>query len=97
MDRLLMDRMRAPVPALSSNFERKIVRAAKRDSDLLGRYRWIVFAAYVVASALTSLAIMHNAGLGWLPIVGILAAATVGSAAFVAWKTGRAAVARSEA
>lgn len=97
MDRLLLRSMRAPVPALPSNFDRRVLRAANRNSDLLERYRWMLFTAYAVVSALTSLLIMHDAGLDWLPIIGILAPVTLTSALFLAWKTKRRATQVSEA
>ena len=97
MDRLLLRSLRAPVPSLPSNFDRRFLRSANRDSELIKRYRWMLFAAYAVVSALTSLVIMHGAGLDWLPIIGILAPVTLASAAFSLWKTRRASVQSSEA
>lgn len=97
MDRLLLQSMKARVPALPSNFDRRILREANRSSDLVERYRWMFFAAYVVVSALTSLVIMRGAGLNWLPIIGILAPLTLISAAFSTWKAKRASVQPSEA
>jgi len=79
--------MRAPVPALPSNFDRRVLRAANRNSDFVER----------IVSALTSLLIMHDAGLDWLPIIGILAPVTLTSALFLAWKTKRTATQVSEA
>ncbi len=78
--------MRAPVPALPSNFDQGVMRHANRTSDLVERYHLMLLAAYAGVSALTSLLIMHDAGLGWLPITGILAPLMLISAAFSAWK-----------
>lgn len=97
MNLLLLASMSAPVPALPSNFDRRVLRKANRTSALVERYRWILFALYAVVSALTSLLIMHGAGLGWLPIIGILAPLTLVSAAFSARKAKRARIQPHEA
>lgn len=97
MDRLLLRSMKAPVPALSSNFDRRLLRAVNRKPEMVERYRWILFMGYAVVSALTCLLIMHNAGIGWLPIIGILAPVTLVPAAFSAWKAKRARIEPSEA
>jgi hypothetical protein len=96
MDRLLLQSMGAPVPALPSNFDRRVLREVNRNSDLVERYRWMLLTAYAAVSALTSLVIMRDAGLGWLPIIGILAPVTLISAAFPAWKTKPARIRPSE-
>lgn len=97
MDRLLVLSMRAPVPALPSNFDRRVLREVNRSSDLVERYRWMLFAAYAVISAVTCLLIMHGAGLSWLPIIGILGPLTLISVAFPAWKAKRARIQPFEA
>jgi hypothetical protein len=97
MDRLLLRSMRALVPDLPSNFDRRVLRAANRNSDLVERYRWMLFAAYVVVSALKSLLMTHDAGLDWLPIIGILAPVTLASALCFGMETKRTATQVSEA
>ena len=89
MDRLLLQSMRAPVPTLPSNFDRRVLRAVNRDSSLVERYRWMLVTVYAVVSALTSLLIMHSAGIRWLPIMVILALLTLISVAMPAWKRKR--------
>ena len=97
MDRLLLRSMRAPVPTLPTNFDRRVLRAARHNSDVKERYRWILFAVYAVVSALTSLLIMHSAGLSWLATVGIVVPLALISIAFPAWRVKRARVLPSEA
>ena len=97
MDRFLLRSMKAPVPALPSSFDRQVLRAVNRNSDLVERYRRILFIAYAVVSALTSLVIMRSAGLDWWSILGIVAPVTVITAALSTWKTKRARVEPSEA
>jgi hypothetical protein len=97
MDRFLLRSMKAPVPALPSNFDKRVLRAVNRNSGLVERYRWILFTAYAIVSALTSLLIMHGAGLDWSPIIGILAPVTLISAIFSAWKAKRASIEPYEA
>lgn len=77
MDRLLRQSMASPVPSLPANFDRRVVRAANRNSELLGRVRWRLLAGYALVSAATSLVVMHAAGLNWLPIAGIVAPLTL--------------------
>lgn len=90
MDRLLRQSLKTAVPALPLNFERRVIRAAARDSGLVGRYRTILFVSYTIISALTSLVVMHSTGLKWLPICSIVASLTVIAVALAAWKTRRA-------
>ena len=97
MDRFLLRSMKAPVPALPSNFDKRVLRAVNRNSDLVERYRRILFIAYAVVSALTSLVIMRGAGLDWWAILGIVAPVTLITAALSTWKTKRARVEPSEA
>ena len=86
MDNLLRRSLAAPVPALPSSFDRRVMRRASRNSQLLGRYRWMLLAGYAIVSAGTSAVIMRGAGLDWIPIGGILTPLTLAAAAYAAWQ-----------
>lgn len=73
MDNLLRRSLAAPAPALAPNFDRRVLRAVRRDSHTLRRYAWMLFIGYGLVSALTSVVVMRGAGLHWLPIGAILA------------------------
>ena len=87
VDALLRRSMTAPAPALAPDFEKRVLRAARRDSELLGRYRWMFLAGYGTVSAVTSLVAMRSAGLSWLPIVEILVPLALVVAGYAARRT----------
>ena len=65
MDNLLRTSLAAPVPSLRADFEKRLTRKLRRDSQVLGRYRRLILAAYALVSAVTSAIIMRGQGLGW--------------------------------
>ncbi len=72
IDRLLRRSMAAPVPSLTQDFDRRLMRRVRRSSESLDRYRQILFTGYVLISVLVSVVIMRSQGLGWGPIAGLL-------------------------
>jgi hypothetical protein len=77
IDRLLRRSMAAPVPSLTQDFDRRLMRRVRRSSESLDRYRQIMFAGYVLISVLVSVVIMRSQGLGWGPIAGLVLAPLV--------------------
>jgi len=77
IDRLLRRSMAAPVPSLTQDFDRRLMRKVRRSSETLDRYRRILFAGYVLISVLVSAVIMRSQGLGWGPIAGLVLAPLV--------------------
>ena len=74
IDRLLRRSMAAPVPSLTQDFDRRVMRKVRRSSEPLDRYRRILLAGYVLISVLVSAVIMRSQGLGWGPIAAMILA-----------------------
>ena len=65
IDNLLRRFMAAPVPGLPPDFEQRLMRAVRRGSQPLDRYRRILLTGYGLTSAVTSAVVMRGQGLGW--------------------------------
>lgn len=69
MDQLLSQAMSAPVPTLSSDFDRQLTR---RMPTRLDRRRRLVLVAYSVVALVVSLWSMLAVGLGWTMVAGFV-------------------------
>ena len=65
IDGLLRSSMAAPVPSLSPGFEKRVLRAVREDSGLLGGYHRKLLAGYGLLSVLVSAIVMRGQGLPW--------------------------------
>ena len=74
IDHLLRLSMSAPAPALSPEFEWRLMRKAYRKSKPLDRYRRILLVSYGLVSVVTCAVVMRGQGLAWGPVVGMIVA-----------------------
>jgi hypothetical protein len=65
MDRLLRRTMGAPVPRLSPDFHKILLRELRRRSQQPSQFGWILLAGYGGVSSVVSILVMHSQGLGW--------------------------------
>ena len=87
IDNLLRRFMAAPVPGLPPDFEQRLMRAVRRGSQPLDRYRRILLTGYGLTSAVTSAVVMRGQGLDWGATAGmILAPLALVAAARSAWR-----------
>src|SRR5579859_6201957 len=84
MDRLLRRSLAMPVPTLSPNFDQRVLRAVRHNSQSLGRYCWMLFTGYGIFSAVTSVVVMRGVGLDWIPIGAILTPLALAAGAYAA-------------
>jgi hypothetical protein len=80
MDGLLRRSMEAPVPSLPPDFDQRVMRAVRRGSQPLDRYRRILLTGYGLTSVVASATVMRGQGLDW----GAIAAMILGPLALVA-------------
>ncbi|HLK03274.1 MAG TPA: hypothetical protein VKT53_02455 [Candidatus Acidoferrum sp.] len=65
IESLLRRSMAAPVPSLPPNFDERVLRELREDSQKRERYRRILAAGYGLVSAVTCATIMRGQGLNW--------------------------------
>ena len=80
IDSLLRHSMAAPVPSLPADFDQRLMREVRQDSQVLGRYRRILLTCYGLISVVTSVVVMRGQGLEW----GTVAVMILGPLALVA-------------
>jgi len=68
IDALLRRSLAAPIPRLSPDFQQVLSRDMRRRSRHLRRFSPILLAGYGLVSAVTSIVVMRNQGLGWMAI-----------------------------
>ena len=71
MDRLLSQQKATPVPELSPNFDRRVLKQIK--AQQLSRPSIVTLAAYGVFALAVSVWTMNEAGLGWIVIAASVA------------------------
>lgn len=74
IDSMLRRLMAAPVPRLSPDFDRTVLREVRRRSQPPRQYERILLAGYAAISIATSALVMRGQGLGW----GVIATMTLG-------------------
>ena len=74
IDRQLQRSMAVPIPALSKDFDQRLMREVRRDSRPLDQYRRILFAGYGVVSVVVSAMVMRGQGLDWGVVSGTILA-----------------------
>jgi hypothetical protein len=77
IDQLLRRTLAAPVPRLSPNFDRALLRKLHRRTQPPSRFSRVLLTSYGVVSGAVCALLMHGQGLGYLPI----AVTTLGSLA----------------
>jgi hypothetical protein len=80
IDSLLRRSMAGPVPSLSPDFDRRLMRELRRGSQPLDRYGRILLAGYGLTSVVTCAVVMRGYGLDW----GVISAAILGPLALLA-------------
>jgi hypothetical protein len=68
IDSLLRRSMVAPVPALSPDFDQRVLRSTReprRNPQALGRYSRILVTGYGITSVVASTVVMRGQGLNW--------------------------------
>jgi hypothetical protein len=68
IDRLLRNSLAAPIPALSPDFDQRVMRELRSGSQVLGRHGRILLTGYGVVSVVTCAVVMRGQGLSWAPI-----------------------------
>ena len=77
IDRLLRSSMAAPVPSLPPDFDRRVLRAVRRQSEPLDTYHRNLLASYGLVSALVSAVVMRGQGLPWGAVAALVLAPLV--------------------
>jgi hypothetical protein len=80
IDSLLRRSMAGPVPSLSPDFDRRLLREVRRSSQPLDRYRRILLSGYGLTSVVTSAVVMRGYGLDW----GVISVTILGPLALLA-------------
>jgi hypothetical protein len=65
IDGLLRQPMAAPVPSPPPDFDKRLMREVRRNSQPLDRYRRILLTGYGLISMAASAVVMRGRGLGW--------------------------------
>lgn len=91
VDRLLRRSMAAPVPALPTDFDRRLMQEVRRRKQPLDRYRRMLLGCYAVVSVVVSAILMRGERLDWGVVLGTLLA-TIALIAITrpAWRAGHA-------
>ena len=74
IDNLLRRSMAAPVPSLPPNFDQRVMRELRRNSQPLDRFRRTLLIGYGVTSVAASAVVMRGQGLDWGPITALILA-----------------------
>ena len=77
---MLRRSLAAPVPSLPPEFDQRVMRNRRRNSQRLDRFRWLLLAGYSFISVVASAVVMRGQGFDWVPI----AAMTLGPLAVIA-------------
>lgn len=65
MDNLLRRTLSGPLPTLSPDFDQRLLRELREDSQPLDRFRRILFTGYGLLSVIASIIVLRSQGLNW--------------------------------
>ena len=74
IDNLLRRSLAAPVPSLPPEFDQRVMRELRRNSQPLDRFRRTLLIGYGVTSVAASAVVMRGQGLDWGPITALILA-----------------------
>jgi hypothetical protein len=74
IDNLLRRSLTAPVPSLPPEFDQRVMRELRRNSQPLDRFRQTLLIGYGLISVAASAVVMRGQGLEWVPITALIIA-----------------------
>ena len=74
IDNLLRRSLAAPVPSLPPEFDQRVMRELRRNSQPLDRFRRTLLIGYGLVSVAACAVVMRGQGLDWVPIAALIIA-----------------------